>query len=258
MSEAELANTQPPDSTGTEQQETTAATSFPKDGQAKQSDSYISSNELLPPSSGSSVHPPSQQNQQAAESLPNSAGSGPTASQNLPSIQTIDGHRPQSQPSAQPIQAPAGSPLPSHMPHMPHMPPIDRYIPGYPPGMPQMGISSNPQGRYHIPGDPSKMLSGSRHKKEIKRRTKTGCLTCRKRRIKVWACMLGFVRGVAVRRQGRYELSLSWGSALKLESPCFTPSSHLYPTTQYPTLSPYLVNINIFLMADKRLICFSV
>ena len=29
------------------------------------------------------------------------------------------------------------------------------------------------------------MMSGGRHKKEIKRRTKTGCLTCRKRRIKV-------------------------------------------------------------------------
>lgn len=28
-------------------------------------------------------------------------------------------------------------------------------------------------------------MSGGRHKKEIKRRTKTGCLTCRKRRIKV-------------------------------------------------------------------------
>jgi len=30
-----------------------------------------------------------------------------------------------------------------------------------------------------------RMLAASRHKKEIKRRTKTGCLTCRKRRIKV-------------------------------------------------------------------------
>ncbi|KAK3365435.1 hypothetical protein B0H63DRAFT_388554 [Podospora didyma] len=32
--------------------------------------------------------------------------------------------------------------------------------------------------------DPRIALSGGRHKKEIKRRTKTGCLTCRKRRIK--------------------------------------------------------------------------
>lgn len=34
-------------------------------------------------------------------------------------------------------------------------------------------------------GQDQRMLSGTRHKKEIKRRTKTGCLTCRKRRIKV-------------------------------------------------------------------------
>lgn len=40
--------------------------------------------------------------------------------------------------------------------------------------------------RYGLPGlyDPRMQLSGGRHKKEIKRRTKTGCLTCRKRRIK--------------------------------------------------------------------------
>lgn len=39
--------------------------------------------------------------------------------------------------------------------------------------------------RYQLPpqGD-QRILSGGRHKKEIKRRTKTGCLTCRKRRIK--------------------------------------------------------------------------
>jgi hypothetical protein len=48
-----------------------------------------------------------------------------------------------------------------------------------------MGTPSNAQMRYQMPGDPSKMLPGGRHKKEVKRRTKTGCLTCRKRRIKV-------------------------------------------------------------------------
>lgn len=41
--------------------------------------------------------------------------------------------------------------------------------------------------RFPIPQAPldSRQMSSSRHKKEIKRRTKTGCLTCRKRRIKV-------------------------------------------------------------------------
>ncbi|GAB7363866.1 hypothetical protein MBLNU230_g4430t1 [Neophaeotheca triangularis] len=41
--------------------------------------------------------------------------------------------------------------------------------------------------RYPIPPQTpidSRQMSGGRHKKEIKRRTKTGCLTCRKRRIK--------------------------------------------------------------------------
>lgn len=44
--------------------------------------------------------------------------------------------------------------------------------------------------RYPIPQTPldSRQISGGRHKKEIKRRTKTGCLTCRKRRIKVRPC----------------------------------------------------------------------
>jgi hypothetical protein len=35
------------------------------------------------------------------------------------------------------------------------------------------------------PSDSPRFVSGGRHKKEVKRRTKTGCLTCRKRRIKV-------------------------------------------------------------------------
>jgi len=62
-----------------------------------------------------------------------------------------------------------------------------------------MNITSSPQSmamRYALPqqGVPGeRMMSGGRHKKEIKRRTKTGCLTCRKRRIKVRglrACLL--------------------------------------------------------------------
>ncbi|KAF8459024.1 hypothetical protein BGX38DRAFT_312574 [Terfezia claveryi] len=39
--------------------------------------------------------------------------------------------------------------------------------------------------RYPLPqATQERIMSGGRHKKEIKRRTKTGCLTCRKRRIK--------------------------------------------------------------------------
>lgn len=75
-------------------------------------------------------------------------------------------------------QAPIGSPLPNNMPPMASM---GQYMAGYPSNM------GNAQMRYQLPGDPNKMLSGNRHKKEVKRRTKTGCLTCRKRRIKVSA-----------------------------------------------------------------------
>lgn len=75
-------------------------------------------------------------------------------------------------------QAPIGSPLPNNMPPMASM---GQYMTGYPSNMGQ----GNAQMRYNMQGDPNKMLSGNRHKKEVKRRTKTGCLTCRKRRIKV-------------------------------------------------------------------------
>lgn len=78
-------------------------------------------------------------------------------------------------------QAPIGSPMPSNVPPMA---PMGQYMTGYPSNVPQSGMNSNQIG-YPMPGDPNKILSGGRHKKEVKRRTKTGCLTCRKRRIKV-------------------------------------------------------------------------
>ena len=52
-----------------------------------------------------------------------------------------------------------------------------------------MNVTSEPSQqpvRYPLPAPTDgRVMSGGRHKKEIKRRTKTGCLTCRKRRIKV-------------------------------------------------------------------------
>lgn len=99
------------------------------------------------------------------------------------------------------------------------MPPMGQYMPGYAPGMPQMGVPPNAQMRYQIPGDPSKMLSGARHKKEVKRRTKTGCLTCRKRRIKV-SRKLG---GWWVRRGGLFHAS----SRLACNNTPKLPNTHL-------------------------------
>ncbi|KAJ9668697.1 hypothetical protein H2201_001340 [Coniosporium apollinis] len=114
------------------------------------------------------------------------ASSIPLQSLNLPPIRPTDGQpQPPPQPQAQqPSQQPMGSPLP------PPVAPINAYYAHSmpPPGQP-MGITSQPHGsmmRYQLPaqGSDQRIMSGGRHKKEIKRRTKTGCLTCRKRRIK--------------------------------------------------------------------------
>lgn len=99
----------------------------------------------------------------------------------LPPIRGIDG---QAQPPTQPPppqgaqQLPPGQPMPPY-PYAPQ--PGQPVIPG------QMG--QYPPQRYALPAQnaDARMMSGGRHKKEIKRRTKTGCLTCRKRRIKVRA-----------------------------------------------------------------------
>ncbi|OJJ49405.1 hypothetical protein ASPZODRAFT_61087 [Penicilliopsis zonata CBS 506.65] len=114
-----------------------------------------------------------QQSQQPAQQNHDMYHNPPPASgqMNGPPMHTMDNH------SGQVPQAPIGSP-------MPPMASMGQYMQGYPNNMAQPGMASNMQMRYQIPGDPSKLLAGGRHKKEVKRRTKTGCLTCRKRRIK--------------------------------------------------------------------------
>jgi hypothetical protein len=114
---------------------------------------------------------------------------------NLPPIRQLDGQPPQPQPQPQQqqqhhqqqAQQPMGSPLPpphngqpQYYPHQGHAPPGQM-------GMANMGPAQyNASMRYQLPPQhDQRQLSGGRHKKEIKRRTKTGCLTCRKRRIKV-------------------------------------------------------------------------
>ncbi|KAF3930474.1 hypothetical protein ABW20_dc0110270 [Dactylellina cionopaga] len=89
---------------------------------------------------------------------------------------------PTSSPIPQPLQV--GSPLPAPSPSLPGMQGYYSMA-----GGPHLGNSPHqpPNMRYALPSamQPSeRIMSGGRHKKEIKRRTKTGCLTCRKRRIK--------------------------------------------------------------------------
>ncbi|KAL6708457.1 hypothetical protein ACN47E_002720 [Coniothyrium glycines] len=112
---------------------------------------------------------------------------------NLPPIRLQDGQQPPPQPQQsqqsqqnQQNQQPMGSPLPPPQHAMPqYYPPPPHAQPGQPVHMGNMGPAQFNGMRYQLPpqGDP-RVLSGGRHKKEIKRRTKTGCLTCRKRRIK--------------------------------------------------------------------------
>lgn len=118
---------------------------------------------------------------------------------NLPPIRLQDGQQPQAQPQ-QPPQ-PMGSPLPPPQHGMPQYYPHPAHAQQGPPMMGNMGPQFNAM-RYQLPpqGD-QRVLSGGRHKKEIKRRTKTGCLTCRKRRIKVSA----YVNGTRCRRDAMSE-----------------------------------------------------
>ncbi|KAI9653641.1 MAG: hypothetical protein M1821_006988 [Bathelium mastoideum] len=104
---------------------------------------------------------------------------------NLPPIRSFDG---QNQPSAQ--QPSSSYPAPSTLPQP--GPPLNAYyahpyLPPPPGPQPSSLAAHAAQMGIRFPMPPhldQRNMSGGRHKKEIKRRTKTGCLTCRKRRIK--------------------------------------------------------------------------
>ena len=133
-----------------------------------------------PPNPGQGTEPPYRASPTGSNvSLP---------SLNLPPIRTVDGRQQsqQQQQQPQPQQQQGGTPTTG--PPLP--PPMNpQYYPGHSLPPPQhMNVTSDPNQhlRYPLPPPPDgRIMSGGRHKKEIKRRTKTGCLTCRKRRIKV-------------------------------------------------------------------------
>lgn len=131
-----------------------------------------------------------------------------SSSISLPPISTIDLH--QTQQSHRPPQDMAhyGVPIPPRT-----LPPIPQYSYGMPAmqmPQPEYVTSARPPyaglqtpysvgpGRMPMPSntDPNIIIAPSRqyHKtKEVKRRTKTGCMTCRKRRIKVCAEISSFL-----------------------------------------------------------------
>ncbi|KAI0457566.1 hypothetical protein F5B21DRAFT_84202 [Xylaria acuta] len=103
----------------------------------------------------------------------------------LPSMRTFDPVQQQSQQQQHMTMAMPVSPVPS----VPGQQPLSYYGQQVPmssmAGNPYASLSPDVMGqRYALPPGGPAVLTAGRHKKEIKRRTKTGCLTCRKRRIK--------------------------------------------------------------------------
>lgn len=102
----------------------------------------------------------------------------------LPPIKSVEGYapaQPQYQPALQPSLDRESLQLAQYQPaiqsHQYSQPPLDAISSAHaqairPPLQPAL-----------VPED--RMMNNDKHRKEIKRRTKTGCLTCRKRRIKV-------------------------------------------------------------------------
>ncbi|KAI9815910.1 MAG: hypothetical protein M1832_005221, partial [Thelocarpon impressellum] len=148
----------------------------------QQPTSYPSPHSYPSPSMSAYAYPQPQQQQAVEPYRASPTGSHMSLpSLNLPPIRHIGDPRNSAQPGPQVAQM--GSPLP---------PPGSAPMPAYyaqslPPPQHAMGVTSSPHNqplRYPLPQPDGRIMSGGRHKKEIKRRTKTGCLTCRKRRIK--------------------------------------------------------------------------
>ncbi|GAP91750.1 putative negative acting factor [Rosellinia necatrix] len=103
----------------------------------------------------------------------------------LPSMRTFDPVQQQSQQQQHMAMAMPLSPVPSAPGQQPlyyqQQVPLNSMV-----GNAYASLSPDAMGgRFPLPpGGPGTVLTAGRHKKEIKRRTKTGCLTCRKRRIK--------------------------------------------------------------------------
>lgn len=151
---------------------------------SRQPASFPSPSQYPSPSMSAYAYPPPGQGESYRASPTGSNVSLPSL--NLPPIRTIDGR--QQPPQQQSQQQPQGGP-PAMPPALP--PPLNhhQYYSGHTLPPPQhMNITSDPTQPMRYPLPPTadgRIMSGGRHKKEIKRRTKTGCLTCRKRRIKV-------------------------------------------------------------------------
>ncbi|KAI5862483.1 hypothetical protein GGS23DRAFT_570439 [Durotheca rogersii] len=125
---------------------------------------------------------------------PNPGGQGPDAyrastgvpnsAMALPSMRTFDSAQQQVHPQQHLAMSIPVNPVPS-MPAQSHMAYFGQQSAVPMGGGNPYGLTADALGpRYALPPSGPGSVLGGRHKKEIKRRTKTGCLTCRKRRIK--------------------------------------------------------------------------
>jgi hypothetical protein len=151
-----------------------------------------------------------------------------SASISLPPISSIDFHAQTVQRSSPEVVQPLPPPPPAAPRVLPPLPYPYAVRPAPPPPPPPLGheyMQARPiypgipsgihspyqpmHGRMPLPSttDPNLIVAPTRHKaKEVKRRTKTGCLTCRKRRIKVSTVFIVFYsRCSLVRRLVHYQ-----------------------------------------------------
>lgn len=119
---------------------------------------------------------------------------------NLPPLSSIDPR--QRRPTHSPLPAEAQS-QPPQLGLLEHMPQYGSLLPsmsqyygsqlnasGQYVGGPLAPIAAGPRFPIAPTSDPNSIISAGRHKKEVKKRTKTGCMTCRKRRIKVGSSLV--------------------------------------------------------------------
>jgi white-opaque regulator 2 len=126
---------------------------------------------------------------------PTPSASAPPLPVNLPPLSSIDPRQTRPTHSPLPAEAQHHTPqlgLPDHVPQYGNLlPSMSQYYgsqlnaSGQYVGGPLAPIAAGSRFPIAPTSDPNSIISAGRHKKEIKKRTKTGCMTCRKRRIKV-------------------------------------------------------------------------